>query len=162
MPATSILPDSRTQFLTQATVARHELQTLNQTRIRLRIGLKKVSRRTAPKWQQVLSSTQSDQQESDLAKITKSEVGLRGISVFKSLDEAASELRREIEAVKEWMSPDNGDWVCSLELAPLVWQRLLYLRDSLAPALRDRLKQQYAQGLAEFEERLEEFLSAQA
>ncbi|MGH2415721.1 MAG: hypothetical protein ACRDEA_18925, partial [Microcystaceae cyanobacterium] len=103
---------SSSQFLTQATIARHDIQTLNQTRIRFKIGLKKVSRRTAPKWQQVLSSTQNEQEESDLEKISKSEVGLRGISVFKALDEAASELRSAIESVKDWMMPDNGDWVC--------------------------------------------------
>lgn len=163
MPTTPITEiQSNSQFLTQATIARHNLQTLNQTRIRFKIGLKKVSRRTAPKWQQVLSSSQTEQKESDLEKITKSEVGLRGISVFKALDEAASELRCEIEAVKEWMTSDNGDWVCSLKLAPLVWQRILYLRDTLVPTLRENLKGQYDKGYTEFEQRLEEFLSAQA
>ena len=100
--------------------------------------------------------------KSDLEKITKSEVGLRGISVFKALDEAASQLRNEITLVKEWMTKDNGDYLCSLELAPLVWSRMLHIRDVLAPALRADLQQQYEQGYLEFQERVEEFFSAKA
>ncbi len=42
--------------------------------------------------------------ESDLVKVTNSEVGLRGIKVFKNLDEAAAQLRQEIASVQEWMS----------------------------------------------------------
>jgi hypothetical protein len=148
-----------------AIVHRYDLTALNKTRIRFKIGLKGTKRTTAPKWKQVLASTVPDPDRdtaSDLEKIAKSEVGLRGISVFKGLDEAAAVLRSEIDLVKEWMTTDNGDSVCSIELAPLVWSRLLHIRDVLAPALREQLKQQYDRGKQEFVERVEEFLSAKA
>ena len=147
-------------FLQDAIVVKHNLSNLNKTRLRFRIGLKKASKKIAPTWQQILLHQKEPDSTSDLEKITFSEVGLRGISVFKALDEAASKLRQEIESIKEWMTPDNGDWVCSLELAPLVWQRMLYLQNELAPSLRKELKQKYEQGLAEFERRVHQFLSA--
>jgi len=160
---------SDTSVLKEAVVHRHNLTALNQTRIRFKIGLKNATRKTAPKWQQILTpaspvqeSTDKKDAESDLEKITKSEVGLRGISVFKALDEAASQLRSEIALVKEWMTQDNGDLVCSISLAPLVWQRMIYIRDVLAPALRAELKQQHEQGFTEFSDRIEQFLSAKA
>lgn len=97
-----------------------------------------------------------------MEKIAKSEVGLRGISVFKALDEAASQLRSEIASVQDWMTRDNGELVCSISLAPLVWQRMLHIRDVLAPALRAELAQQHERGLVEFSDRIEQFLSAKA
>ncbi|ACC80616.1 hypothetical protein [Nostoc punctiforme] len=40
-----------------------------------------------------------DSKEFDLVKVTNSEVGLRGIKVFKKLDEAAAQLRQYIRVV---------------------------------------------------------------
>ncbi|NEQ64313.1 MAG: hypothetical protein F6K21_02210 [Symploca sp. SIO2D2] len=165
--------ESYSSAIKSALVHHHDLKALNKTRIRFKIGLKNATRRTSPKWRQILGSASPSQgctnsndtlaeTKSDLEKITKSEVGLRGISVFKALDEAASQLRNEITLVKEWMTKDNGDYLCSLELAPLVWSRMLHIRDVLAPALRADLQQQYEQGYLEFQERVEEFFSAKA
>ena len=100
--------------------------------------------------------------ESDLEKVTRSEVGLKGIKVFKALNDAASELRQEIQSIQDWMSPDNGDWLCPIDLAPLVWNQLLNLRDLLAPSLRERLKEQYEDGYQDYAARIAEFLSAKA
>jgi len=154
-------------FLQNATIQQHNLSALNKTRIRFKIGLKNTTRKTAPKWQQILkaNTAKTDGEEhtsSDLEKVTRSEVGLRGISCFKALDEATTQLRREIDSIKDWMTLDDGDYICTIELAPLVWQRLIEIRDVLAPSLRQELKQKYASGRAEFESRIEEFLSAQA
>jgi hypothetical protein len=98
-------------FLTDAVVERHNFSQLNKTRIRFRIQLKKSTKSAAPKWADVLKAEVSEI-ESDLVKVTNSEVGLRGIKVFKKLDEAAAQLRQEIASVQEWMSADTGDWVC--------------------------------------------------
>lgn len=106
-------------YKVNAIIRRRDLSKLNKTTIRFNIRLKNASKTTAPKWKQVLSASEerasqvradstSDREinsgfdsqtdnESDLEKVTKSEVGLRGISVFKSLDEAANELRQEIK-----------------------------------------------------------------
>ncbi|WP_375471405.1 hypothetical protein [uncultured Nostoc sp.] len=97
--------------------------------------------------------------ESDLVKVTNSEVGLRGIKVFKKLDEAAAQLRQEIASVQEWMSADTGDWVCPIDLAPLVWNQLLNIRDNIAPGLRNQLKADYETGLEDYQERIDQFLS---
>ncbi|HAJ64276.1 MAG TPA: hypothetical protein DCP31_37765 [Cyanobacteria bacterium UBA8543] len=149
----------------QALVRHRDLSTLNKTTIRLRISLKNATKTAAPKWKQVLSAEQKSgnsqgREESDLEKITKSEVGLRGISVFKALDEAASELRQEIAEVQDWMIPDNGEHICSIDLAPLVWARMLEIRDQKAPLLRTKLRQEHAKGLEEFTFKVDEFLSA--
>ena len=152
--------NSSNGFLQDAIVVKHNLSHLNKTRIRFRISLKKASKRIAPSWQQILLHQNQPDSSSDLEKITFSEVGLKGISVFKALDEVASKLRQQIESIKEWMTPDNGDWICAIELAPLVWQRMLYLQNELAPSLRKQLKQKYEEGLAEFEQRVHQFLSA--
>jgi hypothetical protein len=97
--------------------------------------------------------------ESDLVKVTNSEVGLRGIKVFKKLDEAAAQLRQEIASVQEWMSADTGDWVCPIDLAPLVWNQLINIRDNIAPGLRNQLKADYEAGLEDYQERIDQFLS---
>ena len=128
--------------------------------------------KVAPKWKQILKGKLKGEQErsaeeenteteSDLEKITKSKVGLRGISVFEALDKAAEQIRQEIEDVKSWMMPDNGEYVCSLDLAPLVWTRMIYIRDQFAPELRKKLQEEHAQGLEDFEYKINEFLSAQ-
>ena len=132
-------------FLSDATVERLNVRTLNKTRIRFRVSLKKASKTNAPKWADVLTGDSSGT-ESDLEKVTRSEVGLKGIKVFKALNDAASGLRQEIQSIQDWMSPDNGDWLCPIDLAPLVWNQLLNLRDVLAPSLRERLKEQYEDG----------------
>jgi hypothetical protein len=155
-----------------AIVRKRDLKSLNKTTIRFKISLKGASKKAAPKWKQILKGEQkkafpnTDNQtdgkpESDLEKITKSKVGLRGISVFEALDDAAAQIRAEIEDIQSWMMPDNGEYVCSLDLAPLVWTKMIYVRDELAPELRNKLKQQYNEGLSEFEYKIDEFLSAQ-
>lgn len=145
-----------------AIVQRHNLQILNKTRIRFKIGLKKVSRKAAPKWAAILEpSSDTSTLESDLEKVTNSEVGLKGISVFKALDDAAQELRQEIEIVTDWMNRDNGEWICSIDLAPLVWSRMIYIRDILAPNKRTELREEYDQGYLDFSMRVEKFFSAQ-
>jgi len=178
------LEASTESYKLNAIIRRHDLSKLNKTTIRFNIRLKNASKTTAPKWKQVLSASEErasqvrtastserelnsgfDSQpdnESDLEKVTKSEVGLRGISVFKSLDEAANELRQEIKEIQEWMISDNGDYICSVDLAPLVWTRMLRVRDEVAPQLRAKLKQEHSEGLKEFEFRIDEFLSAKA
>ncbi|MBF1991262.1 hypothetical protein [Fischerella thermalis] len=100
--------------------------------------------------------------ESDLEKVTRSEVGLRGIPVFRALEDAAAVLRTEIESVKEWTTPDGSVMVCAIELAQIVWTQLLHIRDELAPALRTELHTKYDQGLAEYTGRLDKFLQLQA
>ncbi|MHC5778704.1 hypothetical protein [Nostoc sp.] len=145
-------------FLTDAVVERHNFSQLNKTRIRFRIQLKKSTKSAAPKWADVLKAEVSEI-ESDLVKVTNSEVGLRGIKVFKKLDEAAAQLRQEIASVQEWMSADTGDWVCPIDLAPLVWSQLLNIRDNIAPGLRNQLKADYEAGLEDYQERIDQFLS---
>jgi len=145
-------------FLTDAVVEPHNFLQLNKTRIRFRIQLKKSTKSAAPKWSDVLKAEVSEI-ESDLVKVTNSEVGLRGIKVFKKLDEAAAQLRQEIASVQEWMSADTGDWVCPIDLAPLVWSQLLNIRDNIAPGLRNQLKADYEAGLLDYQERIDQFLS---
>ncbi|NDJ26028.1 hypothetical protein GS682_31510 [Nostoc sp. B(2019)] len=145
-------------FLTDATVERLNFSKLNKTRIRFRIQLKNSTKSAAPKWADVLNSEVSES-GSDLIKVTNSEVGLRGVKVFKKLDEAAAQLRQEIASVQEWMSPDTGDWVCPIDLAPLVWNQLINIRDNIAPALRNQLKVDYEAGLLDYQERIDQFLS---
>jgi hypothetical protein len=147
-----------TNFLTDAVVERHNFSQLNKTRIRFRIQLKKSTKSAAPKWADVLQAEVSEI-ESDLVKVTNSEVGLRGIKVFKKLDEAAAQLRQEIASVQEWMSADTGDWVCPIDLAPLVWSQLINIRDNVAPGLRNQLKVDYESGLEDYQERIDQFLS---
>jgi hypothetical protein len=148
-------------FLTDAVVERHNFSQLNRTRIRFRIQLKKSTKSAAPKWADVLKVEVSEI-ESDLVKVTNSEVGLRGIKVFKKLDEAAAQLRQEIASVQEWMSADTGDWVCPIDLAPLVWSQLINIRDNIAPGLRNQLKVDYEGGLVDYQERIDKFLSLNA
>ncbi|MBW4617186.1 MAG: hypothetical protein KME21_28925 [Desmonostoc vinosum HA7617-LM4] len=143
-------------FLADAIVERHNFQKLNKTRIRFKIQLKNSTKSAAPKWADVLKTEGS---ESDLVKVTNSEVGLRGVKVFKKLDEAAAQLRQEISSVQEWMSPDNGDWVCTIDLAPLVWSQLINIRDVIAPTLRAQLKDDYTQGLEDYQQRINHFIS---
>ncbi|MEH2117797.1 hypothetical protein [Nostoc sp.] len=147
-------------FLTDAVVERHNFSQLNKTRIRFRIQLKKSTKSAAPKWADVVKAEVCEI-ESDLVKVTNSEVGLRGIKVFKKLDEAAAQLRQEIASVQEWMSADTGDWVCPIDLAPLVWNQLINIRDNIAPGLRDQLKVDYEAGLEDYQERIDQFLSLQ-
>jgi hypothetical protein len=97
-----------------------------------------------------------------LEKITNSEVGLKGISVFKALDEAAAELRQEIADLQGWMTYDNGEWVCSIDLVPLVWNRMTYIRDIKATQLREGLVRTYTAGRLEYANRLDNFFSCQA
>ncbi|WP_193200494.1 hypothetical protein [Nostoc sp. MG11] len=145
-------------FLTDATIERLNFSKLNKTRIRFRIQLKNSTKSAAPKWADVLKSKVSES-ESDLMKVTNSEVGLRGVKVFKKLDEAAAQLRQEISSVQEWMSPDTGDWVCPIDLAPLVWNQLINIRDNIAPTLRNQLKVDYEAGLTDYQQRIDQFLS---
>ncbi len=147
-------------FLKGATIQHLDLSKLNKTRIRLRIQLKKTTKSNAPKWTDILKS--EGEEESDLLKVKSSEVGLRGIKVFKALDEATSQLRKEIASVQEWTIPDNGDWICPIDLAPLVWSQLINIRDVTAPTLRTKLKDDYLEGLADYQERIEQFLSLNA
>ncbi|MFH7024046.1 MAG: hypothetical protein ACHBN1_01220 [Heteroscytonema crispum UTEX LB 1556] len=147
-------------FLQNAVVENYNFSQLNKTRIRFKIQLKKTTKSNAPKWTDVLKS--EGESESDLIKVKSSEVGLKGIKVFKALDEAARQLRQEIALVQEWMNSDNGDWICPIDLAPLVWSQLLNIRDSIAPILRAQLKDDYEQGLADYIERIENFLSLNA
>ncbi|MFB2770453.1 hypothetical protein ACE1AT_14350 [Pelatocladus sp. BLCC-F211] len=156
-----VASSSTETFLKDAVVERYNLQKLNKTRIRFKIQLKKTTKSNAPKWADVLKASQ-DEQESDLVKIKTSEVGLKGIKVFKALDEAASELRQEIASLQEWMSNDNGDWICPIDLAPLVWNQLLEIRDSIAPALRSQLQKEYEKGYADYNSRIDKFLSLNA
>lgn len=154
-------------LLGNAAIRQHNLSRLNKTQIRFRIGLKKASKSATPKWSSVLASTSatdnSDSQRlSDLEKITNSEVGLKGISVFKALDEAAAELRQDIADLQGWMTYDNGEWVCSIDLVPLVWSRITYLRDIKARELREGLSCVYTAGRVEYANRLDNFFSCQA
>lgn len=143
-------------FLENAVIQRHDFSKLNKTRIRLTIKLKKTTKSNSPRWTDVLNA---EGEESDLLKVKSSEVGLRGIKVFKALDEAATQLRQEIASVQEWMTSDNGDWICPIDLAPLVWSQLINIRDVIAPELRAGLKNDYEQGLADYQERIESFIS---
>ena len=147
-------------FLKDASVERYNLSKLNKTRIRFQIRLKKTTKSNAPKWTDVLKS--EGEEKSDLVKVKTSEVGLKGIKVFKALDEKASQLRSEIASVQEWMSNDNGDWICPIDLAPLVWNQLLEIRDVITPNLRAQLKDEYDRGYADYQERIEQFLSLNA
>lgn len=90
----SVITNSSETFLKDAVVERYNLSKLNKTRIRFKIQLKKTTKSNAPKWTDVLKYSQ-DEQESDLVKVTTSEVGLKGIKVFKALDEAANQLRQK-------------------------------------------------------------------
>lgn len=154
----AIAPDET--FLQNATVERINFLKLNKTRIRFSIRIKNSTISAAPKWSDVLKSEDTST-ESDLIKVTNSEVGLRGIKVFKALNEAASQLRQEIASVQEWMTSDNGDWICPIDLAPLVWSQLLNIRDAIAPLFRTTLKNEYSQGLADYQERINNFISLQ-
>lgn len=144
-------------FLADAVVEHYNFSKLNKTRIRFKIQLKKTTKSNAPKWTDVLQA--DNEEESDLLKVKSSEVGLKGIKVFKALDEAASQLRSEIASVQEWMSNDNGDWICPIDLAPLVWSQLLNIRDVIAPGLRAGLKDSYEKGLADYTARIDKFIS---
>jgi len=147
-------------FLENAVIQRHDFSKLNKTRIRIRIQLKRSTKSAAPKWADVIKS-ESAESESDLIKVTNSEVGLRGVKVFKKLEEAASQLRQEIASVQEWMTSDNIDWICSIDIAPLVWSQLLNIRDVIAPTLRAGLKDDYVKGLEDYQERINNFISLQ-
>ncbi|MBD2360093.1 hypothetical protein H6G36_02570 [Anabaena minutissima FACHB-250] len=142
-------------FLADAVVEHYNFSKLNKTRISCKIQLKKATKSNAPKWTDVLN----EGEESDLLKVKSSEVGLKGIKVFKALDEAASQLRQEIASVQEWITSDNGDWICPIDLAPLVWSQLLNIKDAIAPELRAGLKNDYEQGLADYQERIKSFIS---
>lgn len=166
-PAHSPESNEIQSFLGNATIRPYNLSHLNKTQIRFRIGLKKASKSATPKWSSVLASTSAkndsnSQRLSDLEKITNSEVGLKGISVFKALDEAAAELRQEIADLQGWMTHDNGEWVCAIDLAPLVWSRITYLRDIKAREQRDGLSSVYGEGRLEYTNRLDNFFSCQA
>ncbi|MCG6136845.1 MAG: hypothetical protein MET45_19785 [Nostoc sp. LLA-1] len=143
-------------FLQNAIIENYNFSKLNKTRIRFTIKLKKTTKSNSPRWADVLKA---EGEESDLIKVKSSEVGLRGIKVFKALDEAASQLRQEIASVQEWMTSDNGDWICPIDLAPLVWSQLINIRDVIAPSLRTQLKNDYEQGLVDYQERIESFIS---
>jgi hypothetical protein len=157
----AVIPNSNETFLQNAVVEKYNFSKLNKTRIRFKIQLKKTTKSNAPKWADVLKSSQNEQ-ESDLVKVTSSEVGLKGIKVFKALDEAANKLRQEIASVQEWMNYDNGDWICSIDLAPIVWSQLIEIRDHIAPALRTQLREEYEEGFADYQERIDKFLSLNA
>lgn len=157
----TVIPNSNETFLKDAVVERYNFSKLNKTRIRFKIQLKKTTKSNAPKWADVLKTSQNEQ-ESDLVKVTTSEVGLKGIKVFKALDEAANKLRQEISSVQEWMNYDNGDWICSIDLAPIVWSQLIEIRDHIAPALRTQLREEYEEGFADYQERIDKFLSLNA
>lgn len=144
-------------FLQNAVIEHYNFSKLNKTRIRFKIQLKKTTKSNAPKWADVLQV--DNEEESDLLKVKSSEVGLKGIKVFKALDEAATQLRSEIASVQEWMSSDNGDWICPIDLAPLVWNQLLNIRDVIAPSLRAGLKDSYEEGLADYTSRIDKFIS---
>lgn len=88
----AVITNSSETFLKDAVVEIYNFFKLNKTRIRFKIQLKKTTKSNAPKWIDVLKYSQ-DEQESDLVKVTTSEVGLKGIKVFKALDEAANQLR---------------------------------------------------------------------
>ena len=87
---------------------------------------------------------------------------MKGIKVFKALDEAAGQLRQEIASVQEWMSADNGDWICPIDLAPIVWSQLQNVRDVIAPTLRAQLQDEYEKGLIDYQSRIDQFLSLNA
>ena len=78
------------------------------------------------------------------------------------LDEAAAELRQDIADLQGWMTYDNGEWVCSIDLVPLVWSRITYLRDIKARELREGLSSVYMAGRLEYANRLDNFFSCQA
>jgi hypothetical protein len=67
---------SNETFLQNAVVERYNFSKLNKTRIRFKIQLKKTTKSNAPKWADVLKTSQNEQ-ESDLVKVTTSEVGLK-------------------------------------------------------------------------------------
>ena len=157
----AVIPNSSETFLQNAVVERYNFSKLNKTRIRFKIQLKKTTKSNAPKWADVLKSSQNEQ-ESDLVKVTTSEVGLKGIKVFKALDEAANKLRQEVASVQEWMNYDNGDWICSIDLAPIVWSQLIEIRDSIAPTLRTQLREEYDEGYTDYQERIDKVLSLNA
>ena len=113
-----MITNSSKTFLKDAVVERYNIFKLNKTRIRFKIQLKKTTKSNAPKWTDVLKYSQ-DEQESDLVKVTTSEVGLKGIKVFKALDEAANQLRQEIASVQEWMNYACGG---------TKWSRMLVLQ----------------------------------
>ncbi|AHJ29350.1 hypothetical protein PN465_12020 [Nodularia spumigena CS-584] len=157
----AVIPNSNETFLKNAVVERYNFSKLNKTRIRFKIQLKKTTKSNAPKWADVLKTSQNEQ-ESDLVKVTTSEVGLKGIKVFKALDEAANKLRQEVASVQEWMNYDNGDWICSIDLAPIVWSQLIEIRDNIAPTLRTQLREEYDEGYTDYQERIDKFLSLNA
>ncbi|HAX87239.1 MAG TPA: hypothetical protein DCY91_13495 [Cyanobacteria bacterium UBA11370] len=79
-----------------------------------------------------------------------------------TLDEAAASLRLDIADLQGWMIYDNGEWVCSIDLLPLVWSRITYLRDVKARELRQGLSSVYTAGRLEYANRLDNFFSCQA
>ncbi|WP_422665752.1 hypothetical protein ACOWPH_29225 (plasmid) [Anabaena sp. PCC 7938] len=148
----AVIPNSNETFLQNAVVERYNFSKLNKTRIRFKIQLKKTTKSNAPKWADVLKTSQNEQ-ESDLVKVTTSEVGLKG---------AANKLRQEVASVQEWMNYDNGDWICSIDLAPIVWSQLIEIRDNIAPTLRTQLREEYDEGYTDYQERIDKFLSLNA
>jgi hypothetical protein len=60
------------------------------------------------------------------------------------------------------MNYDNGDWICSIDLAPIVWSQLIEIRDHIAPALRTQLREEYEEGFTDYQERIDKFLSLNA
>lgn len=60
------------------------------------------------------------------------------------------------------MSADTGDWICPIDLAPLVWNQLINIRDNVAPTLKNQLKVDYEAGLEDYQERIDKFLSLNA
>ena len=151
----------RPTFLEGAEVVRHDIKKLNKTLIRFKVRLKNTTKSNSPKWSQVIKS-EGSASESDLLKIKRSEIGLRGIKVFKALEEAAQQLRQELKSISEWCIPDSGDLVCNVEMAPLVWSELLRLRDETAPVLRRNLLEAHENGLCDYANRVSEFVSASA
>ncbi len=53
----------------------------------------------------------------------------------------------------------GNDWVCPIDLAPLVSNQLINIRDNVAPSLRNQLKVDYEAGLVDYQERIDQFLS---
>jgi len=67
-----------------------------------------------------------------------------------------------VASVQEWMNYDNGDWICSIDLAPIVWSQLIEIRDNIAPTLRTQLREEYDEGYTDYQERIDKFLSLNA
>uniref|UniRef100_UPI003592E9A2 hypothetical protein n=1 Tax=Nostoc sp. TaxID=1180 RepID=UPI003592E9A2 len=52
--------------------------------------------------------------------------------------------------------------VCPIDLAPIVWNQLINIRDNVAPSLRNQLTVDYEAGLVDYQERIDKFLSLNA